>query len=108
MASSVPDSHGGKALHTASDGFQPYGPASESPAEFTFKAVVFGASFGWLFGASTVYLGLQADARIDRFQVVGTLLPWFRVETGLAMIAGGVLFLALATITARMGRRKAM
>ena len=65
MASSGPDSHGGKALHTASDGFRPYVPASESPAEFTFKAVVIGALFGLLFGASTVYLGLRAGLTVS-------------------------------------------
>ena len=37
-------------------GFQPYVPASQSPAEFTAKAIVIGVLFGLLFGASTVYL----------------------------------------------------
>ena len=40
--------------------FKPYVPASQSPAEFTAKAVVLGVLFGLLFGASTVYLGLRA------------------------------------------------
>jgi len=40
--------------------FQPYVPASQSPAEFTIKAIVLGAVFGLIFGASTVYLGLRA------------------------------------------------
>jgi uncharacterized oligopeptide transporter (OPT) family protein len=31
--------------------------ATDSPAEFTVKAVIIGALFGLLFGASTVYLG---------------------------------------------------
>jgi len=31
--------------------FRPYVPASESPAEFTLKAIVIGALFGLLFGA---------------------------------------------------------
>ena len=65
MASSVPDSHGGKALHTASENFSPYVPATESPAEFTLKAVVIGALFGLLFGASTVYLGLRAGLTVS-------------------------------------------
>ena len=34
--------------------FTPYVPATESPAEFTLKAVVIGSLFGLLFGASTV------------------------------------------------------
>ena len=40
--------------------FQPYVPASKSQAEFTVKAIVLGALFGLVFGASTVYLGLRA------------------------------------------------
>ena len=43
----------------------PYVPASESPAEFTFKAVVFGALFGVLFGAANAYLGLVAGLTIS-------------------------------------------
>jgi putative OPT family oligopeptide transporter len=45
--------------------FKPYVPASESPAEFTFRAVVLGALFGLLFGASTVYLGLRAGLTVS-------------------------------------------
>src|SRR3954452_965002 len=39
--------------------FQPYVPSTESPAEFTAKAVVLGVVFGLIFGASTVYLVLR-------------------------------------------------
>src|SRR5689334_2902305 len=46
-------------------GFQPYVPATESPAEFTVKAVVIGILFGLLFGASTVYLGLRAGLTVS-------------------------------------------
>jgi putative OPT family oligopeptide transporter len=46
-------------------GVQPYIPASQSPAEFTLKAVVIGALFGLLFGASTVYLGLRAGLTVS-------------------------------------------
>jgi putative OPT family oligopeptide transporter len=46
-------------------GFQPYVPASQSPAEFTAKAIVLGALFGLLFGASTVYLGLRAGLTVS-------------------------------------------
>src|SRR5687767_8341143 len=45
--------------------FQPYVPATQSPAEFTLKAVVIGALFGLLFGASTVYLGLRAGLTVS-------------------------------------------
>src|SRR3954464_6993693 len=45
--------------------FQPYVPASQSPAEFTLKAIVIGALFGLLFGASTVYLGLRAGLTVS-------------------------------------------
>src|SRR3954468_22643728 len=45
--------------------FQPYVPASEAPAEFTFRAIVLGILFGLLFGASTVYLGLRAGLTVS-------------------------------------------
>jgi putative OPT family oligopeptide transporter len=45
--------------------FEPYVPPSESPAEFTLKAIVIGALFGLLFGASTVYLGLRAGLTVS-------------------------------------------
>jgi len=48
-----------------STGFQPYVPASQSPAEFTLKAIVIGAIFGLIFGASTVYLGLRAGLTVS-------------------------------------------
>ena len=50
---------------SAAPAFQPYVPASQSPAEFTLKAVVIGALFGLLFGASTVYLGLRAGLTVS-------------------------------------------
>ena len=40
-------------------------PASQSPAEFTGRAIVLGALFGLLFGASTVYLGLRAGLTVS-------------------------------------------
>src|SRR3954464_5502820 len=46
-------------------GFQPYVPASQSPAEFTAKAIVIGVLFGLIFGASTVYLGLRAGLTVS-------------------------------------------
>jgi putative OPT family oligopeptide transporter len=45
--------------------FEPYIPASQSPAEFTLKAIGLGAVFGLLFGASTVYLGLRAGLTVS-------------------------------------------
>jgi putative OPT family oligopeptide transporter len=45
--------------------FKPYVSADQSPAEFTVKAVIIGALFGLLFGASTVYLGLRAGLTVS-------------------------------------------
>jgi len=45
--------------------FTPYVPASESPAEFTLKAVFFGIIFGIIFGAANAYLGLRAGLTIS-------------------------------------------
>ena len=45
--------------------FAPYVPPSQSPAEFTLKAVIIGVLFGLLFGASTVYLGLRAGLTVS-------------------------------------------
>ncbi len=59
MATSAPRSSVAKAT------FQPYVPASQSPAEFTLKAIVIGAVFGLIFGASTVYLGLRAGLTVS-------------------------------------------
>lgn len=50
---------------TPSRAFQPYIPPGQSPAEFTLKAIVIGALFGLLFGASTVYLGLRAGLTVS-------------------------------------------
>jgi putative OPT family oligopeptide transporter len=44
--------------------FQPYVPASQLLPEFTLRAVILGALFGILFGASTVYLGLRAGLTV--------------------------------------------
>jgi putative OPT family oligopeptide transporter len=50
---------------TLQPGFQPYVRATDSPAEFTAKAIVIGVLFGLLFGASTVYLGLRAGLTVS-------------------------------------------
>ncbi len=39
--------------------FQPWVPASEAPAELTFRAVALGSILGIIFGAASVYLGLK-------------------------------------------------
>jgi OPT family oligopeptide transporter len=49
---------------TTSD-HKPFIPATESPAEFTFKAIITGAVFGVLFGAATVYLSLKAGLSVS-------------------------------------------
>jgi len=49
----------------AAPAFKPYVPATQSPAELTLKAVIIGALFGLLFGASTVYLGLRAGLTVS-------------------------------------------
>jgi putative OPT family oligopeptide transporter len=49
----------------AAASFRPYVPATESPAEFTLRAVLLGAFFGLIFGASTVYLGLRAGLTVS-------------------------------------------
>ncbi len=55
----------GRGVATDAPSFEPYVPASQSPAEFTLKAIVIGSLFGLLFGASTVYLGLRAGLTVS-------------------------------------------
>ena len=45
--------------------FQPYVAPSSTLAEFTLKAILLGALFGLIFGASTVYLGLRAGLTVS-------------------------------------------
>src|SRR6267378_3843598 len=45
--------------------FQPFVPASQSPAEFTLRAIILGSVFGIIFGASTVYLALRAGLTVS-------------------------------------------
>lgn len=65
MATSAPAAPPAQGGHAAPAPFTPYVPATESPAEFTLKAVVIGSLFGLLFGASTVYLGLRAGLTVS-------------------------------------------
>lgn len=57
--------HSAQAGSGASPAFKPYVPATESPAEFTIRAIILGVLFGLLFGASTVYLGLRAGLTVS-------------------------------------------
>jgi putative OPT family oligopeptide transporter len=45
--------------------FKPYVPDDTKVAEFTPKAIIFGALFGIIFGASTVYLALKAGLTVS-------------------------------------------
>ena len=45
--------------------FRPYVAENANLAEFTFKAVLFGAIFGIIFGAVTVYVGLRAGLTVS-------------------------------------------
>jgi putative OPT family oligopeptide transporter len=45
--------------------YEPYIPAGDSPAEFTFKAVLAGILFGICFGAANAYLGLRVGLTIS-------------------------------------------
>jgi len=49
----------------AEDEFQPYVPDDTQLKEFTPKAIIVGAFFGVLFGASTVYLALRAGLTVS-------------------------------------------
>ena len=45
--------------------FKPYVADDQQVAEFTPKAIIFGALFGIIFGASTVYLALRAGLTVS-------------------------------------------
>ena len=49
----------------AGEVYTPYVPASQSPNEFTIKALLFGIIFGVLFGSANAYLGLRAGLTIS-------------------------------------------
>ncbi|HEX4065190.1 MAG TPA: oligopeptide transporter, OPT family [Acidobacteriaceae bacterium] len=49
---------------SGAQGFQPYVPASETRPELTFRAIALGCIFGLLFGAVTVYVGLEAGLTV--------------------------------------------
>ena len=47
------------------DSYDPYVAATESPAEFTLRAIGLGIVFGIVFGAANAYLGLRAGLTIS-------------------------------------------
>jgi putative OPT family oligopeptide transporter len=49
----------------AGDNFKPYVPADVVIPEFTWRAIILGAIFGVIFGASTVYLALKAGLTVS-------------------------------------------
>ncbi|MBC3784436.1 OPT family oligopeptide transporter [Spirosoma utsteinense] len=52
-------------LPNATPVHKPFVSATDSPAEFTLKAIITGAVFGVLFGAATVYLSLKAGLSVS-------------------------------------------
>ena len=44
--------------------FRPYVASEQTPAEFTFRALLLGSIFGIIFGAVTVYVGLRAGLTV--------------------------------------------
>src|SRR5438046_6731253 len=63
MATTSPETSSGSSSMPRA--FKPYVPPSQSPAEFTIKAIIIGSLFGLLVGASTVYLGLRAGLTVS-------------------------------------------
>ncbi|MFZ0909149.1 MAG: oligopeptide transporter, OPT family, partial [Candidatus Acidiferrales bacterium] len=45
--------------------FRPYVDSSQSPAEFSIRAILLGAFFGIMFGAVSVYVGLRAGLTVS-------------------------------------------
>src|SRR4026207_2340221 len=67
---------------TAAPKFQPYIKPTDSPAEFTVKAIILGVLFGLIFGASTVYLGLRAGLTVSASIPVGGVAVWVLKKLG--------------------------
>src|SRR6201985_3947624 len=53
--------------------FRPFVPASENPAELSFRALALGAIFGIVFGAVTVYVGLKAGLTVAASSPISVL-----------------------------------
>ena len=61
-----------------------YIPASESPREFTVRAVILGAFFGVLFGAANAYLGLKAGLTVTTSIPIAVMtVAFFRATQGI-------------------------
>ena len=66
--------------------YQPYVPPSQTPDEFTLKAILAGIAFGIIFGAANAYLGLRVGLTISTSIPVAVLtVALFR-----ALAAGGI------------------
>ncbi len=65
MASEIAEPHLPTSGATAEPAHKPYIPASVVLPEFTPRAVILGAVFGVIFGASTVYLGLKVGLTVS-------------------------------------------
>jgi putative OPT family oligopeptide transporter len=55
-----------------------------------------------------LYAALVGNNAIGPFQAVSKVVPWFNGDTGLAQIASGLLFFALAIVTTRAAQKKIM
>ena len=71
----------------------------ENGTLFSSGLIAGGSICGILFA---VLVGTET---VGPFQAIGNALPWLHDESGFAHIAGGLLFLSLAAITARAARR---
>src|SRR2546422_1323983 len=82
---SIPAAHRAAAPATSGATYQPYIPASQSPAELTVRAIVVGVVLGLIFGASNVYLalkiGLTVSASIPIAVLSITIFRWLGRST---------------------------
>src|SRR5881409_2917378 len=82
---SIPASHPAPAPAVSGATYQPYIPASQSPAELTVRAIVLGVVLGLIFGASNVYLalkiGLTVSASIPIAVLSITVFRWLGRST---------------------------
>src|SRR5213593_4140881 len=60
-----PAAHPAPAPAVSGAAYQPYIPASQSPAELTVRAIVLGVVLGLVFGASNVYLALKIGLTVS-------------------------------------------
>ncbi len=71
--------------------YEPYVPASDSPSEFTLRAVLTGCLLGIVFGAANAYLGLRAGLTISTSIPIAVMtVAVFRVLRS-AGVGGGIL-----------------